>query len=97
MKKRALSLVMAAAVAGTMLTGCGSTEGEKTADKKDMAILPGGLSGLFIAYSAMEGTANYLPSGIGCAVALVVVWWIGRVQSEKHEKEELDKMKTKDL
>lgn len=35
MKKRALSLVMAAAVAGTMLTGCGSTEGEKTADKKD--------------------------------------------------------------
>ena len=27
MKKRALSLVMAAAVAGTMLTGCGSTEG----------------------------------------------------------------------
>ena len=34
MKKRALSLVMAA-VAGTMLTGCGSTEGEKTADKKD--------------------------------------------------------------
>ena len=33
MKKRALSLVMAAAVAGTMLTGCGSTEGEKTADK----------------------------------------------------------------
>lgn len=61
------------------------------------AILPGGLSGLFIAYSAMVGTANYLPSGIGCAVALVVVWWIGRVQSEKHEKEELDKMKTKDL
>ena len=35
MKKRALSLVMAAAVAGTMLTGCGSAEGEKTADKKD--------------------------------------------------------------
>lgn len=35
MKKRALSLVMAAAVAGTMLTGCGSTEGEKTADKED--------------------------------------------------------------
>ena len=35
MKKRALSLVMAAAVAGTMLTGCGRTEGEKTADKKD--------------------------------------------------------------
>lgn len=35
MKKRALSLVMAAAVAGTMLTGCGSTEGEKTEDKKD--------------------------------------------------------------
>lgn len=35
MKKKALSLVMAAAVAGTMLTGCGSTEGEKTADKKD--------------------------------------------------------------
>lgn len=35
MKKRALSLVMAAAVAGTMLTGYGSAEGEKTADKKD--------------------------------------------------------------
>ena len=34
MKKRALSLVMAAAVAGTMLTGCGSTEGEKQQNKK---------------------------------------------------------------
>lgn len=35
MKKRALSLVMAAVVASTMFTGCGSAEGEKTADKKD--------------------------------------------------------------
>lgn len=38
MKKRALSLVMAAAVAGTMLTGCGSTEGEKQQIKKTVSL-----------------------------------------------------------
>lgn len=38
MKKRALSLVMAAAVAGTMLTGCGSAEGEKQQIRKTVSL-----------------------------------------------------------
>lgn len=61
------------------------------------AILPGGLAGLLIAHGAMEGTMQNLPAGLGCVAALVIVWWIGCFHSQKHEKEELAKMKAKDI
>jgi len=75
MKKRALSLVMAAAVAGTMLTGCGSAEGEKTADKKDSitVLVESGSP----AEALAKETAAAFKEETGCGVIIDAVAYTG--------------------
>lgn len=61
------------------------------------AVLPAVMAALFAVFSWMEMTAQYIPTGLGCVLALAAVWGVGYFRSPRYEKEELEKMKTKDL
>lgn len=52
---------------------------------------------LFLVMSVTNKTTEYIGVGLGLIVALVVVWVVGRANVKKHDKEELDKMKVKDI
>ena len=52
---------------------------------------------LFVAISFLEKTTEYITTGIICAAAITIVWFIGYFKSAKHEKSELDRMKAKDI
>ncbi len=52
---------------------------------------------LFVSMSYINKTLEYVGTGIGCILAFILTWLIGRMKSRKHEKNELDRMKIKDL
>lgn len=61
------------------------------------AVIPAVMAALFLGISVQENTAQDIPAGLACVLALIVVWKIGFFKSQKYEKDQLDKMKTKDL
>lgn len=61
------------------------------------AVLPAVMAALFAVLSWMEKTAQYIPTGLACVLALAAVWAVGYFRAARYEKEELEKMKAKDL
>jgi len=61
------------------------------------AIIPIFCSIILILGYNLEKDVSILRSGIIGVIAVIVVWGIGYLKSTKFEKEEIDKMKTKDL
>lgn len=77
MKKRMLSLVLTAAVAGTMLTGCGSAGGEKTADKKSSDSITVLVESGSPAEALAKETADSFKEETGCEVIVDAVAYTG--------------------
>lgn len=61
------------------------------------AVIPVCMAALFVALSCVEQTTQYISTGLGCVLALIVVWAAGWYHSRNYQKKELDKMKLKDL
>lgn len=61
------------------------------------AIIPIVCSIILILGYNMEKDILVLRSGIIGVIVIIIVWVIGYLKSSKYEKDEIDKMKTKDL
>lgn len=77
MKKRILSLVLATAVAGTMMTGCGSAGDEKTADKKSGNSITVLVESGSPAEALAKETADSFKEETGCEVIVDAVAYTG--------------------
>ena len=61
------------------------------------AVLPLIFLLLFAGMSFADKTLAFVGTGAGCIGALIAVWVMGYVKAGKYEKEELEKMKLKDI